>query len=135
MNPMSLAARLRASWLALLPGLVSCQALSGLGDLEIVGDGSGAQGSGAGGGTGTGGAASCVVGWEDNAACKGNCGDPGDGISVGCGKFMDCYLEHDCLPETCSPSIDDACGINKVQSGTNGSLADAQEVVACMCGP
>jgi len=125
--------RIRAPWLALLLSLVSCQALSGLGDLEIVGDGSGGQGTG--GGVGSGGSSACLTGWEGNAFCKGACGDPGDGIHVGCGNFMDCYLEHDCLPETCSQSIDDVCGINEVQSGTNESLADAKEVVACMCGP
>jgi hypothetical protein len=136
---MSLAVRKRVHWLAFLPALVSCQAFSGLGDLEIVGDGTGAQGTGAvsgtGGGVGSGGGSACLVGWEANATCKGVCGDPGDGIRVGCGNFMDCYVDHDCLPETCSQDIDDVCGINEVQSGTNESLVMAQEVVTCLCDP
>jgi hypothetical protein len=137
---MSSSARLRSYWLALPLSLASCQLVTGLGDLEVAVDGSGAQssagGSSSGSAPGSGGAPdpSCVLGWRDDA-CRGQCGDTGDGIQVGCGNFMACYVTKTCLPATCSQDIDGPCGINKVQGGTDESLEMAEAVVSCMCYP
>ena len=112
--------------------LASCQFVTGLADLEVTGS---TGGAGSGGGEGSGGSPSeCLVGWESNQQCRGVCGDPGDGIHVGCGNFMECYLYYDCLPETCNQGIDDLCGNNNVEGGNDNSAALADEVVECLCG-
>jgi len=111
--------------------------VSGLADLEIASDGSGGQASGGtGGSVGAGGssAASCLGSWE-TSACRGQCGDPGDGVDAGCGNFMDCFVEHQCLPAACSDNIDEVCGVNHVEGGNSDSLDMAEGVVTCLCYP
>jgi hypothetical protein len=136
---MSLKVITRIALFGALPSLWSCQVVSGLADLEVgdVSTGGQATGgsSGTGGEIGTGGdAASCLVGWE-NDQCSGLCGDPGDGVGVGCGNLMDCYLEEQCLPATCSAELDDVCGGNKVENATPEALDMARAVVDCLCPP
>lgn len=125
------------SWLLGAVVLSSCQLVSGLSELDTT-DGTGgglvSDGDATGGRDGAGGGASCLLDWK-GSNCQGACGDRGDGIWIGCGNFMACYVEENCLPEDCSSGINDACGINQVEGGTEASLAMAQEVVACMCGP
>lgn len=125
--------------LVALVGLSACQVVSGLSELEVSEAGSGGQASGgssgSGGYTATGGdVTSCLVGWEQHS-CRQGCGDPGDGVDVGCGNLMDCYLEEQCLPADCSDSLSDVCGGNKVENATPEALRMAREVVDCLCGP
>ncbi len=102
----------------------------------------GGQTSGATGGHfendyGTGGAnsdvTSCVAEWR-NDTCRGSCGDTVDSVSIGCGNFLDCWLEYDCGPEICSWEANDVCGVNSVEEGSNSALEMAVGVYDCMCG-
>jgi len=99
-----------------LLALTSCQLVSGLDELDVP------EG------------AVCLQGWETHT-CRGQCGDDDDGIRIGCGNFMACYIDNDCLPDGCSKTVDDICGNNSVEGGNDLSFSMATGVVNCMCGP
>lgn len=72
---------------------------------------------------------SCLIPLPEGCEC-----DPVNATSVAdCEMILDCYIENECDPTTCSTSNDDLCGVNTL--GTHGEPMDAAtEAYACACG-
>lgn len=65
-----------------------------------------------------------LIVFRDECECHShNPNNPGD--EENCLKYVDCYVENGCEPETCSANGDQPCGVNKV--GTGAEFVDAAQ--------
>jgi hypothetical protein len=74
--------------------------------------------------------AHCAYGWADDP-CGEACLERTQSDQLACVEVLDCFVENDCGPATCT-SPDAACGNNKLQQGT-APYPYAAEVYACLC--
>jgi PKD repeat protein len=77
-----------------------------------------------------GGSASCLQAWRDTT-CGQSCMQETQWDRMHCTVFLDCYLEHNCGPDTCGADPDDICGVNKFTYGMAPKTI-ADQVHACL---
>jgi hypothetical protein len=77
-----------------------------------------------------GGSASCLQAWRDTT-CGQSCLAETQWDRMHCTVFLDCYLEHNCGPDTCGTDPDDICGVNRFTYGMAPKTI-ADQVYGCL---
>jgi hypothetical protein len=72
----------------------------------------------------------CAFGWRDDP-CGETCLEQTQSNTKRCAEILDCYVEKDCAPDTCS-SNDQKCGLNTLKVDA-APYPPAKTVYDCMC--